>query len=472
MAWNYSNISVQTTLAAPAAPGDTTVSIVDASGLPVSFPFSLILDYQLASVEVVTVTNAVGATLTVTRGQDGTSAQSHAAGSPVVHGVVARDVAEPQAHIVATTNVHGTGVGGVVVGTNTSQVLTNKTISGSSNTITNIADSSIVSIASSKVTQPFATLTVTGLGSFGSLSVTGNSTLATVTASGLATLQAGAAVTGNSVAVTRAAAANAAYDAAVSGDTNPRSRIQADGTHLWGPGNAAPDVNFFRTNASPIGFMTLNTELDFVLPNTTFDYVDCKVTGDSNERFAVHADGKHRWGSGIAATDTVLYRNGTGLLKTDGDLQVGGNLIVSGIGNKVLARKVADQTVNNSTTLVNDSDLAIAVLSGAVYQVQGVLVYNSNATADIKVGWTFPGGTNGILAMHGYDSGGTVFMADGRSLSTVVSFGGFGSDYTIVVNGVITVGANGSFQLQFAQNALNVSNTIMRAGSFLSLTRV
>src|SRR5882672_5286492 len=101
MAWNYSNTSVQTTLTAPAAPGDTTISIGDTSGLPVTFPFSMILDYQQAAVEVVTVNSLIGSTLTVIRGQDGTSAQAHASGASVVHGVVARDLQEPQNHMAA-----------------------------------------------------------------------------------------------------------------------------------------------------------------------------------------------------------------------------------------------------------------------------------------------------------------------------------------------------------------------------------
>lgn len=162
MAWNYSNISVQTTLTAPVAPGDTTIAIADTTGLPVSFPFSLVLDYQLATVEVVTVTNLVGLTLTVTRGQDGTSAQSHSAGGPVVHGVVARDVAEPQAHIAASQNVHGVGSGNAVVGSGTTQTLTNKSMSGSTNTFTNIPDSAITALAASKLTGNFNPITSTG----------------------------------------------------------------------------------------------------------------------------------------------------------------------------------------------------------------------------------------------------------------------------------------------------------------------
>jgi hypothetical protein len=48
-------------------------------------------------------------------------------------------------HVAATTNVHGTGTGNAVVGTGTTQTLTNKTIDADLNTISNIEDADIKS---------------------------------------------------------------------------------------------------------------------------------------------------------------------------------------------------------------------------------------------------------------------------------------------------------------------------------------
>lgn len=152
MTWNYSNTSVQTVLAAGIGAGDTAIQVGDASGLPASFPYSLILDYGAATVEVVTVTTGSGVNLTVTRGQDGTSAQSHGLNAVVVHGVVARDVQEPQTHIAASSNIHGVGASSAIVGTATTQTLTNKTIDAGSNTLSNIPDGSITGLSASKLT--------------------------------------------------------------------------------------------------------------------------------------------------------------------------------------------------------------------------------------------------------------------------------------------------------------------------------
>ncbi len=78
------------------------------TSLPTTYPYTLVIDVDLATEEIVTVTAAGGGnSLTITRGQDGTSAQAHDAGAVVKHMITARDLQEPQDHIAATTGVHG-----------------------------------------------------------------------------------------------------------------------------------------------------------------------------------------------------------------------------------------------------------------------------------------------------------------------------------------------------------------------------
>jgi hypothetical protein len=107
MGRKFSSRSVVTSLTAGATQGAGQIVVGSTSGFPTSYPYTLILDSGGAGEEVVTVTSAVGTTLTVTRGEDGTAPVSHLAGVKVVHGVSARDFAETVAHIESTADVHG-----------------------------------------------------------------------------------------------------------------------------------------------------------------------------------------------------------------------------------------------------------------------------------------------------------------------------------------------------------------------------
>jgi hypothetical protein len=96
-----------TTLAFPVDGVSTTIVVNSATSFPTQYPYTLILDPDGALEEVVDVTNGTGNNLTIVRGADGTTASAHSAGVQVYHGVSARDADEANAHVNATTNVHG-----------------------------------------------------------------------------------------------------------------------------------------------------------------------------------------------------------------------------------------------------------------------------------------------------------------------------------------------------------------------------
>lgn len=93
----YSSTAVETTLTSNVSNSATTLPVASTSGFPAQTPYTLILDEGTINEEIVTVTAVATLNLTVTRGEDGTSAVSHSNGGTVKHGVSARDFDETNA---------------------------------------------------------------------------------------------------------------------------------------------------------------------------------------------------------------------------------------------------------------------------------------------------------------------------------------------------------------------------------------
>jgi hypothetical protein len=132
----FSNTAAPTTLTAGITSGATSVTVASLSGWPTSYPFTAAIERGTANEELVSVTNTnvPGLTITMTRGYGGTTAKAHSLGVAIEHVGDATDFDEANAHVNATSGVHGAT--GAVVGTTDSQTVTNKTISSSTNLAT------------------------------------------------------------------------------------------------------------------------------------------------------------------------------------------------------------------------------------------------------------------------------------------------------------------------------------------------
>jgi hypothetical protein len=138
---NYSSRSQQTTLTSAVTAGASTMVVQSGSALlggqsiPAGTTFTIVLDPDTAIEEIVDATAVSTNTFTITRGIDGSSGQAHSAGAVARHMAIGRDYRESNAHVEATTGVHGISNSSSVVGTIDTQTLTNKTLTAP--TITN-----------------------------------------------------------------------------------------------------------------------------------------------------------------------------------------------------------------------------------------------------------------------------------------------------------------------------------------------
>jgi hypothetical protein len=107
----YSSIAQDTTISVPILSGTTTVTVAATTGWPLTYPFSLALDYGTALEEIVDVTNVTGLTATIIRGVDSTTAVGHGAAAVVRHVIIARDIRDSNTHI---NTLNGAGAHGIV----------------------------------------------------------------------------------------------------------------------------------------------------------------------------------------------------------------------------------------------------------------------------------------------------------------------------------------------------------------------
>lgn len=228
---NYSNIATPNALSGSINNTDvtTTASLQSTlSGWPASTPYLAVLERGTAAEEVVLVTAVSGASVTFTRGYDGTTKVSHGNLAPFEHCATAIDYREANTHVNASQNVHGLNPGSAVVGATDAQTLTNKTLTqpaindfsqahhdhSSSAQGGNIPETSVTGLvadlaakANSTDLTALSTTVSTNDGNAvhksgaetigGNKTLTGATAVAAVTASGLATLNGGLALTAN-----------------------------------------------------------------------------------------------------------------------------------------------------------------------------------------------------------------------------------------------------------------------------------
>lgn len=180
----------------------------------------------------------------------------------------------------------------------------------------------------------------------------------------------------------------------------------------------------------------------------------------------------------------VMYYTDTGAywyFQADGTTKA---LLVDSPGGTTLGKTTdaiktgATQSVTSSTTLVNATQLGVAVAANATYELQGFVVFDGAfAAGDMKVDWSLPASATMLWTANGMSTGGTgLYTANTVPAGTTITLGtyGAGPPYTALsINGTIVTGATaGTAQLRFAQGTANATPTSIYAKSRISVRRI
>jgi hypothetical protein len=169
-------------------------------------------------------------------------------------------------------------------------------------------------------------------------------------------------------------ASHYAFVSQITGDTQPRFLSTASGGLRWGPGGStAPDTILARTG---VARLQLQGELNLKGTATTSTLLSAIVSGESQNRFTVRADGALKWGpGGSSGTDITLSRiAGPGLTiqpDTDGNAfsvlnqSAGSSVFLVDTSANVVRVKALTTTVNGATIdLSADSGAAQSIVAG------------------------------------------------------------------------------------------------------------
>jgi len=157
----------------------------------------------------------------------------------------------------------------------------------------------------------------------------------------------------------------------------------------------------------------------------------------------------------VGTATHVLTSNGSGAVPT---FQAAG-----GSGNTFgRAVMTSDQSVNNSTTFADATELAVALDANADYGFMAMLIYDASTVADFKTTIATLTNATGIWASSTWRDTyalGAAYNIDG---------GGVGTKRIDTLKGTMKVGATaGDLQVQFAQKTAEVSNSRLSIGSHL-----
>jgi hypothetical protein len=147
----------------------------------------------------------------------------------------------------------------------------------------------------------------------------------------------------------------------------------------------------------------------------------------------------------------------------------------------------ADSAARNATTTLADSGLTVTLPAVGTYELDAVVMYITAAAADISFKWggtatvTATVGTSDIVAYPGALAGGDgstpglgILLPTSWTTESETPFANTGAHTATPVyfKGILTATAVGTIKLQFTQGTSDVSDTKVKAGSWMKVQRV
>jgi putative hemolysin len=153
--------------------------------------------------------------------------------------------------------------------------------------------------------------------------------------------------------------------------------------------------------------------------------------------------------------------------------------------HKILIKKMNNQTVYNSTTLVDDGELYYVFPQTGLYEVVLRCRCQGSNAADIKAAWTVEAGVANTTSRYcfgiGTNNGANVGMVDTMvmretsSLSATIAYSpgdGTNSSWFEEKFIVEVTTPNVKLQLQWAQSTAEASSTMVRSNSHLTIEKL
>jgi hypothetical protein len=140
------------------------------------------------------------------------------------------------------------------------------------------------------------------------------------------------------------------------------------------------------------------------------------------------------------------------------------------------AFKPADESVTSSIVLQADDHLSISVTAGGTYAIDGCLIVAGDPAGDLALTIAAPGGSQGgwtptATTLGTTDGTGSVRLTR-FDFGAPSSMGVTAAGLMVVPAGGLIAGADGTVIVQWAQAVSSATATVLKAGSWLRLTRV